>query len=342
MAVTVGCAVLVFDGVGFGFGEYLWVFDGVGFGLWVFDGDGFGEYLCVFDAVGFGFGEYLCVFVGDGFGECLVVFVGDGFGECLVVFVGDGFGECLVVFVGDGLVVVVGDGAVVVVFDVSGADAEGVAAGAAGCGDPVAAIAVPPAVPPDSRAAVRVPTAKVRPQWLRKVSFTMFSHLEQLPHGSLPASTEVRPVPPDRRPEHIGSHLQHKRRAPAHGHTPRAGRSSHPPRHPLQNNGLHHNAQDPHPIDRPDPEQPDSPHPPDPDPRTTRHHRQPLLHRPHPPPVHQDPRTRPEQHRLTLPAIAAPRIQLLNLRRESGPSGRAGMRSSVRRREAPEFSAPLW
>jgi NhaP-type Na+/H+ or K+/H+ antiporter len=33
------------------------------------------------------------------------------------------------------------------------------------------------------------------------------------------------------------------------------------------------------------------------------------------------------------------RCHLLNLRRESGPSGRAGMRSSVWRREAPEFSA---
>ncbi|MFF0043960.1 hypothetical protein ACFYRG_48785 [Streptomyces mirabilis] len=199
MAVMVGCAV--FDG----FGVYLWVFDGVGFG--------FGVYLCVFDGVGFGFGVYLCVFDGVGF----------GFGVYLWVFVGDGFGECLVVVVGDGLVVVVG--AVVVVFDVSGADAEGVAAGAAGCWDPVAAIAVPPAVPPDSRAAVRVPTAKVRPQWLRNVAFTMFSHLEQLPHWSLSASTEVRSVPPDRRPEHIGSHFQQKRRVPVRGRTPRAGRS---------------------------------------------------------------------------------------------------------------------
>ncbi|MFF3579243.1 hypothetical protein [Streptomyces mirabilis] len=109
MAVMVGCAV--FDEVGFG--VYLWVFDG--------DGFGFGVYLCVFVGDGFGFGVYLCVFVGDGF----------GFGVYLWVFVGDGFGECLVVFDGDGLVVVVG--AVVVVFDVSGADAEGVAAGAAGC-----------------------------------------------------------------------------------------------------------------------------------------------------------------------------------------------------------------
>jgi hypothetical protein len=182
LAVTVGCAVLVFEGVGFGFGEYLCVFDGVGFGLWVFDG--------------------------DGFGECLVVFVGDG----------------LVVFVGDGLVVVVGAGAVVVVFDVSDADVEGVAAGAAGCWDPVAATAIPPAAPPDSRAAVRVPTAKVRPQWLRNVSFTMFSHLEQLPHWSLSASTEVRSVPPDRRPEHIGSHFQQKWRVPVRVRTPRAGR----------------------------------------------------------------------------------------------------------------------
>ncbi|NMI54456.1 MULTISPECIES: hypothetical protein [unclassified Streptomyces] len=186
MAVMVGCAVFV------GFGVYLWVFVGVGFGF------GFGVYLCVFVGVGFGFGVYLCVFVGVGFGEYLWVFVGDGFGECLVVVVGDG------------LAVVVGAGAVVVVFDVSGADAEGVAAGAAGCWDPVAAIAVPPAVPPDSRAAVRVPTAKVRPQWLRNVAFTMFSHLEQLPHWSLSASTEVRSVPPDRRPEHIGSHFQQK------------------------------------------------------------------------------------------------------------------------------------
>ncbi|MFE3416750.1 hypothetical protein ACFXMT_53130 [Streptomyces mirabilis] len=178
MAVMVGCAVFV------GFGVYLWVFVGVGFGF------GFGVYLCVFVGVGFGFGVYLCVFVGVGFGEYLWVFVGDGFGECLAV--------------------VVGAGAVVVIFDVSGADAEGVAAGAAGCWDPVAAIAVPPAVPPDSRAAVRVPTAKVRPQWLRNVAFTMFSHLEQLPHWSLSASTEVRSVPPDRRPEHIGSHFQQK------------------------------------------------------------------------------------------------------------------------------------
>ncbi|SFG58742.1 hypothetical protein [Streptomyces mirabilis] len=190
MAVTVGCAVLVFEGVGFGFGEYLCVFDGVGFGF------GFGEYLCVFDGVGFG----------------------------LWVFVGDGFGECLVVVVGDGLVVVVGAGAVVVVFDVSDADVEGVAAGAAGCWDPVAATAIPPAAPPDSRAAVRVPTAKVRPQWLRNVSFTMFSHLEQLPHWSLSASTEVRSVPPDRRPEHIGSHFQQKWRVPVRVRTPRAGR----------------------------------------------------------------------------------------------------------------------
>jgi hypothetical protein len=202
LAVTVGCAVLVFEGVGFGFGEYLCVFDGVGFG--------FGEYLCVFDGVGFGFGEYLCVFDGVGFG--------------LWVFVGDGFGECLVVVVGDGLVVVVGAGAVVVVFDVSDADVEGVAAGAAGCWDPVAATAIPPAAPPDSRAAVRVPTAKVRPQWLRNVSFTMFSHLEQLPHWSLSASTEVRSVPPDRRPEHIGSHFQQKWRVPVRVRTPRAGR----------------------------------------------------------------------------------------------------------------------
>ncbi|PBC92684.1 hypothetical protein BX281_0374 [Streptomyces sp. Ag82_O1-15] len=221
----VGCAV--FDAVGFG--EYLWVFDGVGFGfgvyLCVFDGVGFGfgVYLCVFDAVGFGFGVYLCVFdgVGFGFGVYLCVFDGVGFGECLVVVVGDG----LVVVVGDGLVVVVGAGAVVVVFDVSGADVEGVAAGAAGCWDPVAAIAVPPAVPPDSRAAVRVPTAKVRPQWLRNVSFTMFSHLEQLPHWSLSASTEVRSVPPDRRPEQTGSHFQQKWRVPVRGRTPRAGRS---------------------------------------------------------------------------------------------------------------------
>ncbi|SOF02664.1 hypothetical protein SAMN05446589_9840 [Streptomyces sp. OV198] len=215
----VGCAV--FDG--FGFGVYLWVFVGVGFGfgvyLWVFVGVGFGfgfgVYLCVFDGVGFGFG----------FGVYLCVFDGVGFGEYLWVFVGDGFGECLVVVVGDGLAVVVGAGAVVVVFDVSGADAEGVAAGAAGCWDPVAAIAIPPAVPPDSRAAVRVPTAKVRPQWLRNVSFTMFSHLEQLPHWSLSASTEVRSVPPDRRPEHIGSHFQQKWRVPVRGRTPRAGRS---------------------------------------------------------------------------------------------------------------------
>jgi hypothetical protein len=199
----VGCAV--FDAVGFG--VYLCVFDGVGFG--------FGVYLCVFDGVGFGFGVYLCVFDGVGF----------GFGVYLCVFDGVGFGECLVVVVGDGLVVVVGAGAVVVVFDVSGADVEGVAAGAAGCWDPVAAIAVPPAVPPDSRAAVRVPTAKVRPQWLRNVSFTMFSHLEQLPHWSLSASTEVRSVPPDRRPEHIGSHFQQKWRVPVRGRTPRAGRS---------------------------------------------------------------------------------------------------------------------
>ncbi|WP_179857396.1 hypothetical protein [Streptomyces sp. OV198] len=219
MAVMVGCAV--FDG--FGFGVYLWVFVGVGFGfgvyLWVFVGVGFGfgfgVYLCVFDGVGFGFG----------FGVYLCVFDGVGFGEYLWVFVGDGFGECLVVVVGDGLAVVVGAGAVVVVFDVSGADAEGVAAGAAGCWDPVAAIAIPPAVPPDSRAAVRVPTAKVRPQWLRNVSFTMFSHLEQLPHWSLSASTEVRSVPPDRRPEHIGSHFQQKWRVPVRGRTPRAGRS---------------------------------------------------------------------------------------------------------------------
>ncbi|MER5907763.1 hypothetical protein ABT150_48415 [Streptomyces mirabilis] len=217
MAVMVGCAVFV------GFGVYLWVFVGVGFGF------GFGVYLCVFDGVGFGFGVYLCVFdgVGFGFGVYLCVFVGDGFGfgVYLCVFVGDGFGECLVVVVGDGLAVVVGAGAVVVVFDVSGADAEGVAAGAAGCWDPVAAIAIPPAVPPDSRAAVRVPTAKVRPQWLRNVSFTMFSHLEQLPHWSLSASTEVRSVPPDRRPEHIGSHFQQKWRVPVRGRTPRAGRS---------------------------------------------------------------------------------------------------------------------
>ncbi|MFD7002902.1 hypothetical protein ACFWA5_43305 [Streptomyces mirabilis] len=180
MAVMVGCAV--FDGVGFG--VYLRVFVGVGFGF------GFGVYLCVFDGVGFGFGVYLCVFDGDGFGECLVVVVGDG------------------------LVVVVGAGAVVVVFDGSDADVEGVAAGAAGCWDPVAAIAVPPAVPPDSRAAVRVPTAKVRPQWLRNVSFTMFSHLEQLHHWSLSASTEVRSVPPDRRPEQTGSHFQQKWQMP--------------------------------------------------------------------------------------------------------------------------------
>ncbi|MFJ1536239.1 hypothetical protein ACIOFV_49480 [Streptomyces mirabilis] len=223
MAVMAGCAVFVgfgvylwvFVGVGFGFGVYLWVFVGVGFG--------FGVYLCVFVGVGFGFGfgVYLCVFDGVGFGEYLWVFVGDGFGECLVVVVGDG----LAVVVGDGLAVVVGAGAVVVVFDVSGADAEGVAAGAAGCGDPVAAIAVPPAVPPDSRAAVRVPTAKVRPQWLRNVAFMMFSHLEQLPHWSLSASTEVRSVPPDRRPEHIGSHFQQKWRGPVRGRTPRAGRS---------------------------------------------------------------------------------------------------------------------
>ncbi|MFF2432577.1 hypothetical protein [Streptomyces mirabilis] len=213
MAVMVGCAVFV------GFGVYLWVFVGVGFG--------FGVYLCVFVGVGFGFGVYLCVFVGVGFGfgVYLCVFVGVGFGEYLWVFVGDGFGECLVVVIGDGLAVVVGAGAVVVIFDVSGADAEGVAAGAAGCWDPVAAIAVPPAVPPDSRAAVRVPTAKVRPQWLRNVAFTMFSHLEQLPHWSLSASTEVRSVPPDRRPEHIGSHFQQKRRVPVCGRTPRAGRS---------------------------------------------------------------------------------------------------------------------
>ncbi|MCX5357152.1 hypothetical protein OG901_58440 [Streptomyces mirabilis] len=185
MAVMVGCAVFV----------------------------GFGVYLCVFDGFGFGFGVYLCVFDGVGFGEYLWVFDGDGFGECLVVVVGDG------------LAVVVGAGAVVVVFDVSGADAEGVAAGAAGCWDPVAAIAVPPAVPPDSRAAVRVPTAKVRPQWLRNVAFTMFSHLEQLPHWSLSASTEVRSVPPDRRPEQTGSHFQQKWRVPVRGRTPRAGRN---------------------------------------------------------------------------------------------------------------------
>ncbi|XES01488.1 hypothetical protein HEP87_64105 [Streptomyces sp. S1D4-11] len=227
LAVMVGCAVFVgfgvylwvFVGVGFGFGVYLWVFVGVGFGfgvyLWVFVGVGFGVYLWVFVGVGFGFGVYLWVFVGVGF----------GFGVYLWVFVGDGFGECLVVVVGDGLAVVVGAGAVVVVFDVSGADAEGVAAGAAGCWDPVAAIAVPPAVPPDSRAAVRVPTAKVRPQWLRNVAFTMFSHLEQLPHWSLSASTEVRSAPPDRRPEHIGSHFQQKWRVPLRGRTPRAGRS---------------------------------------------------------------------------------------------------------------------
>ncbi|MFD7490740.1 hypothetical protein [Streptomyces mirabilis] len=201
MAVMVGCAVFV------GFGVYLWVFVGVGFG--------FGVYLWVFVGVGFGFG----------FGVYLCVFVGVGFGEYLWVFVGDGFGECLVVVVGDGLAVVVGAGAVVVVFDVSGAVVEGVAAGAAGCWDPVAAIAVPPAVPPDSRAAVRVPTAKVRPQWLRNVAFMMFSHLEQLPHWSLSASTEVRSVPPDRRPEHIGSHFQQKWRVPVRGRTPRAGRS---------------------------------------------------------------------------------------------------------------------
>ncbi|MFD9515488.1 hypothetical protein [Streptomyces mirabilis] len=203
MAVMVGCAVFV------GFGVYLWVFVGVGFG--------FGVYLCVFVGVGFGFGfgVYLWVFVGVGF----------GFGVYLCVFDGDGFGECLVVVVGDGLAVVVGAGAVVVVFDVSGADVEGVAAGAAGCWDPVAAIAVPPAVPPDSRAAVRVPTAKVRPQWLRNVSSTMFSHLEQLPHWSLSASTEVRSVPPDRRPEQTGSHFQQKWRVPVRGRTPRAGRS---------------------------------------------------------------------------------------------------------------------
>src|SRR6476469_9291704 len=115
------------------------------------------------------------VFDGFGFGVYLWVFVGVGFGVYLCVFVGDGFGECLVVVVGDGLVVVVGAGAVVVVFDVSDAVVEGVAAGAAGCWDPVAATAIPPAAPPDSRAAVRVPTAKVRPQWLRNVAFTMFS-----------------------------------------------------------------------------------------------------------------------------------------------------------------------
>ncbi|MFD8135110.1 hypothetical protein [Streptomyces mirabilis] len=213
MAVMVGCAVFV------GFGVYLWVFVGVGFG--------FGVYLWVFVGVGFGFGVYLWVFVGVGFGfgVYLCVFVGVGFGEYLWVFVGDGFGECLVVVVGDGLAVVVGAGAVVVVFDVSGAVVEGVAAGAAGCWDPVAAIAVPPAVPPDSRAAVRVPTAKVRPQWLRNVAFMMFSHLEQLPHWSLSASTEVRSVPPDRRPEHIGSHFQQKWRVPVRGRTPWAGRS---------------------------------------------------------------------------------------------------------------------
>ncbi|MFF2511917.1 hypothetical protein [Streptomyces sp. NPDC058086] len=220
MAVTVGCAVLVFEGVGFGeylcvfdgfgFGEYLFVFDGFGFGLWVFDGVGFGEYLWVFDGVGFG----LWVFDGDGFGEYLCVFDGDGFGECLVVVVGDGL-----------VVVVVGAGAVVVVFDVSGADVAGVAAGAAGCWDPVAATAIPPAAPPDSRAAVRVPTAKVRPQWLRNVAFTMFSHLEQLPHWSLSASTEVRSVPPDRRPEQTGSHFQQKWQLPGRGHRPWAGRS---------------------------------------------------------------------------------------------------------------------
>ncbi|MFD8656230.1 hypothetical protein [Streptomyces mirabilis] len=213
MAVMVGCAVFA------GFGVYLWVFVG--------DGFGFGVYLCVFVGDGFGFGVYLCVFDGDGFGfgVYLCVFDGVGFGEYLWVFVGDGFGECLVVVVGDGLVVVVGAGAVVVVFDVSGADAEGVAAGAAGCWDPAAATAIPPAAPPDSRAAVRVPTAKVRPQWLRNVSFTMFSHLEQLPHWSLSASTEVRSVPPDRRPEQTGSHFQQKWRVPVRGRTPRAGRS---------------------------------------------------------------------------------------------------------------------
>ncbi|MFD7002903.1 hypothetical protein ACFWA5_43310 [Streptomyces mirabilis] len=43
---------------------------------------------------------------------------------------------------------------------------------------------------------------------------------------------------------------------------------------------------------------------------------------------------------LAFLAVAALRIHLLNLRRESRPSGRAGMRSSVWRREAPEFSAP--
>jgi hypothetical protein len=64
----------------------------------------------------------------------------------------------------------------------------------------------------------------VRPQWLRNVAFTMFSHLEQLPHWSLSASTEVRSVPPDRRPEHIGSHFQQKWRVPVRVRTPRAGR----------------------------------------------------------------------------------------------------------------------
>ncbi|WP_159064586.1 hypothetical protein [Streptomyces olivochromogenes] len=238
MAVMAGCAV--FDG--FGFGEYLWVLDGVGFGLGfgeyllVLDGVGFGlgfgEYLFVLDGVGLGFGEYLLVLdgVGFGFGEYLFVLDGDGFGECLSVIDGDGFGECSVVVDGDGLPVIVvgdglsvivdGDGLSVIVFDVSDAVVEGVVAG-----DPVAATAVPPAVPPDSRAAVRVPTAKVRPQWLRNVAFTMFSHLEQLPHWSLSASTEVRSVPPDRRPEHIGSHFQQKWRMPVRGRTPRAGRS---------------------------------------------------------------------------------------------------------------------
>jgi hypothetical protein len=67
----------------------------------------------VFD--GLGFGEFFWVFVGDGFGERLfLVFDGDGFGECLSVFDGDGFGEWSSVFDGD-------------------ADADGVAAGAAGC-----------------------------------------------------------------------------------------------------------------------------------------------------------------------------------------------------------------
>jgi hypothetical protein len=65
----------------------------------------------------------------------------------------------------------------------------------------------------------------VRPQWLRNVAFTMFSHLEQLPHWSLSASTEVRSAPPDRRPEQTGSHFQQKWRLPGRGHSPRAGRS---------------------------------------------------------------------------------------------------------------------